>query len=374
MRYFIIAGEASGDLHGSDLVREIKLKDSEAEFVGFGGDLMQTEGVDIVKHYSDMAFMGIVAVLKNIGQIRRNFKHAYQAIDNFKPDVVILIDYPGFNLRIAKYTSQKKYKTYYYISPKVWAWKKGRVKQIKQYVDRMFTIFPFETEFYSNYDYNVDYVGNPTVDQMARVLDSDQELTLFKSSYCVDENEKIIALLPGSRKQEISRILPEMLNVVDRFKDYRFIVTGAPGIDKDYYSKFIDGYNVDLIFDETYNVLRSSSAAVVASGTATLETAVLNVPQVVVYKAELGQGALFLKNYILKIRFFSLVNIIVDREIVKELFQKEFNSIELEEQLKAILSGSGREQLLKDYEEMRDLLGVPGAPVRAAQLIIESLF
>lgn len=373
MRYFIIAGEASGDLHGSDLVREIKLKDPEAQFVGFGGDLMQTEGVDIVKHYSDMAFMGIVAVLKNLGQIRRNFKLAYEAIDSFNPDVVILIDYPGFNLRIAKYTFQKKCKTYYYISPKVWAWKKGRVKQIKKYVDRMFTIFPFETEFYSDYNYSVDYVGNPTVDQMARVKSDDQELKRFQSSYDIEEDQKIIALLPGSRKQEISRILPEMLNVVDRFKDYRFIITGAPGIDEDYYSKFIGNYKIELVFNETYSVLRSSVAAVVASGTATLETAVLNIPQVVVYKAELGQGALFLKNYILKIKFFSLVNIIVDREIVKELFQKEFNPDELEKQLKTILSGTGRDQLLTDYKEMRDRLGAPGAPVRAAKLIVESL-
>jgi len=368
MKYYIIAGEASGDLHGSNLMKELKIQDTDAEFRFWGGDLMKEQGGELVKHYRDLAFMGFAEVAMNIRTILGNISFCKKDIQSWKPDAVILIDYPGFNLRIAEFVKSLKIKVYYYVSPQIWAWKTGRVNIIKKFVDRMFVILPFEKDFYRKYGYKVDFVGHPLLDAMKDLPDLDVEK--FKSENNLD-NRKLIALLPGSRKQEIKIKLPVMLSVQKDFPDYQFVVAGAPSQEESFY-KEMGGKNLKIIFGKTYDLLRSSEAALVTSGTATLETALLNIPEVVCYKGsrisyEIG------KRVVKYIKFISLVNLIMDREVVKELIQNNLNSKNLKIELNKILSEPKRLQILNDYKELRAKLGGSGASERTAELILEDI-
>lgn len=368
MKYYIIAGEASGDLHGSNLMKEIKRKDASAEFRFWGGDLMAEQGGKPVKHYRDLAFMGFIEVVMNLRTILGNIKFCKKDIENWKPDAVILIDYPGFNLRVAEFVKSLGIKVYYYISPQIWAWKTGRVHTIKKFVDRMFVILPFEKDFYAKYDYEVDFVGHPLLDAMKDLPDLD--LGKFKSENNLDER-KIIALLPGSRKQEISVKLPIMLSVQKDFPEFQFVVAGAPSQDAGFY-KEVGGKDLKIVFGKTYDLLRSSEAALVTSGTATLETALLNIPEVVCYKGsrisyEIG------KRVVKYIDYISLVNLIMDKEVVKELIQSELNTKNLKTELTKILTEPKRSQVLNDYRELREKLGGAGASGRTAELIVEDL-
>ncbi len=368
MKYYIIAGEASGDLHGSNLMKELKRKDAQAEFRFWGGDLMQEQGGTQVKHYRDLAFMGFAEVIMNLRTILGNIKFCKKDIQEFKPDAVILIDYPGFNLRVAEFVKSLGIKVYYYISPQIWAWKTGRVHTIKKFVDKMFVILPFEKEFYAKYDYKVDFVGHPLLDAMKDLQDLDLEK--FKSENNLDER-KIIAILPGSRKQEIRVKLPIMLSVAKDFPDYQFVVAGAPSQEESFY-RDIAGNNLKIVFGKTYDLLRSAEAALVTSGTATLETALLNTPEVVCYKGgrisyEIG------KRVVKYIDYISLVNLIMNREVVKELIQSELNTKNLKSELSKILSEPKRSEILKDYKQLREKLGGSGASERTAELIVGDL-
>ncbi len=368
MKYYIIAGEASGDLHGSNLMKELKKKDPQAEFRFWGGDLMQQQGGTIVKHYRDLAFMGFSEVIMNLRTILNNIKICKKDIQEYKPDAVILVDYPGFNLRIAEFVKSLGIKVYYYISPQIWAWKTGRVHKIKKFVDKMFVILPFEKEFYAKYDFEVDFVGHPLLDAMKNL--PEMNLEKFKSEHGLD-NRKVIAMLPGSRKQEIKKKLPIMLSVEKDFPEYQFVVAGAPSLDLEFYQE-IAGNDLKIVFGKTYDLLRISEAALVTSGTATLETALLNIPEVVCYKGsrisyEIG------KRVVKYIKFISLVNLIMDREVVKELIQNELNSKNLKFELEKILTEPKRSQVLNDYKELREKLGGQGASERTAELIVEDL-
>lgn len=368
MKYYIIAGEASGDLHGSNLMKELKKKDPQAEFRFWGGDLMQQQGGTLVKHYKDLAFMGFAEVIMNLRTILGNITFCKKDIQNWKPDVVILIDYPGFNLRIAEFVKSLGIRVYYYISPQIWAWKTGRVHTIKKFVDRMFVILPFEKDFYAKYDFDVDFVGHPLLDAMKNLPDLNPEK--FRPENHLDER-KIIALLPGSRKQEIKVKLPIMLSVQKDFPEYQFVVAGAPSQDESFYRE-VAGKDLKIVFGKTYDLLRASEAALVTSGTATLETALLNTPEVVCYKGsrisyEIG------KRVVKHIEYISLVNLIMDREVVKELIQNELNTKNLKVELAKILSEPKRSQILDHYKELREKLGGAGASERTAELIIEDL-
>lgn len=368
VRYYIIAGEASGDLHGSNLMKELKMKDPQAEFRFWGGDLMEQQGGILVKHYKDLAFMGFSEVLMNLGTILKNISICKKDIQDYNPDAVILVDYPGFNLRIAEFVKNLGIKVYYYISPQIWAWKTGRVHKIKKFVDRMFVILPFEKDFYAKYDFNVDFVGHPLLDAMQDLPEIDIEK--FKSEHGLDER-KVIALLPGSRKQEIKKKLPIMLSVENDFSEYQFVVAGAPSLDVDFY-KSIAGDQIKIISNRTYDLLRISEAALVTSGTATLETALLNIPEVVCYKGsqisyEIG------KRVVKYIRFISLVNLIMDKEVVKELIQNKLNTNNLKTELAKILTVPKRSEILNIYRELREKLGGKGASERTAELIVEDL-
>ncbi len=368
MKYYIIAGEASGDLHGSNLMKELKIKDPQAEFRFWGGDLMQEQGGELVKHYRDLAFMGFAEVIMNLKTILGNIKFCKKDIQAWKPDAVILIDYPGFNLRIAEFVKSLGIKVYYYISPQIWAWKTGRVHTIKKFVDRMFVILPFEKEFYAKYDFEVDFVGHPLLDAMRDLPEID--IDKFKSENNLDER-KIIALLPGSRKQEIKAKLPIMLSVQKDFPDYQFVIAGAPSQEENFYRE-IGGKNLKIVFGKTYDLLRSSEAALVTSGTATLETALLNTPEVVCYKGsrisyEIG------KRVVKHIEYISLVNLIMDSEVVKELIQNELNPKNLKSELEKILTEPKRSQILNNYKKLREKLGGPGASERTAELMVGDL-
>lgn len=369
MKYYIISGEASGDLHGSNLMKNLKMQDPQAEFRFWGGDLMQEQGGTMVKHYRDLAFMGFAEVLMNLRTILGNISFCKKDIQNYKPDAVILIDYPGFNLRIAEFVKSLGIKVYYYISPQIWAWKTGRVHTIKKFVDRMFVILPFEKDFYAKYDFEVDFVGHPLLDAMNNLPDLDVEE--FKSRNQLDDR-KIIALLPGSRKQEIKVKLPIMLSVVKDYPDFQFIVAGAPSMEESYYREVAAGTEMKIVFGQTYDLLRSSEAALVTSGTATLETALLNTPEVVCYKGnrisyEIG------KRVVKHIDYISLVNLIMNKEVVKELIQNDLNYNNLKLELEAILNSPKRSQILKDYEDLRQKLGGAGASARTAELILTNL-
>jgi lipid-A-disaccharide synthase len=373
MKYYIITGEASGDLHASNLMKELKNEDAQAEFRFWGGDLMQAQGGEMVKHYRETAFMGFVTVLKNLKTIRSNFTLCETDLLVFAPDVLILVDYPGFNLRMAAFAKKHGIRVHYYISPKIWAWKESRVKKIKAHVDRMFTIFPFETEFYKKHNYEVSFGGNPLLDAIENRDNKEESFDQF-----VERNQlpqkPIIALLAGSRKQEIERILPVMLQVVERFPDYQFVVAAAPSITKDFYASVSKGSKLSFVYGQTYDLLQQSKAALVASGTATLETALLRIPQVVCYKMSGGSLAYRLGKMLLNIKYISLVNLVVDKFVVKELIQQYCNPQSISEELDLILNDEAyRSQMLANYDDLSQHLGGAGVSARFAKMIYEDV-
>jgi len=374
MKYFIIAGEASGDLHASCLMRELKKRDASADFAFLGGDLMAKEGGQQIIHYRDMAFMGIVNVLINLKKIRRNMEKCLHALNEFRPDAVILIDYPSFNLRVAKYVKQHlKTPVFYYISPKIWAWKTFRIKAIKRYIDGMFTILPFETEFYARYDFSTTYVGNPTKESIDEFLPTKTPLAQFAAQNGLSD-KPIVALLAGSRKQEIRGCLPKMLSVSTDFPDYQFVVAGAPGVSEDFYRQVMGGSMPKVIFGDTYNLVANSYAAIVNSGTATLETALLKTPQVVVYHVFGGVLASVLKKLVIKTRYISLVNLIADKELVSELVAHQFTRRNMIVELTKILNDKAyRQTILESYAEIDQRLLPLKAAENAAEGIINRL-
>jgi lipid-A-disaccharide synthase len=371
MKYFIIAGEQSGDLHGSNLVRELLKADKNAEIFCWGGDLMESAGAILLVHYRKMAFMGFISVIKNLGAISKNIRLCKQQINEHKPDVVIFIDYPGFNLRIAKYSKNNGYKTFYYISPKLWAWNERRVKKIKKFINRMFIIFPFEVDFYNKHDIAVEYYGNPLVDEIEKRISSFPA----KSDICEYlgiENKPVIALLAGSRRHEIKFILPEMIKAVPYFAGHQFILAGVKNIPDELYYNIIGNAPVKLIKDKTYEILYAAEAALVTSGTATLEAALYGTPQVVCYKGDFL--SMLVAWMVVKVKYISLVNLILGIEAVKELVQYDLKINALLKELKAILpSGAKREKLLSDYKVLSDKLGPPGASGRIAMEMVREL-
>lgn len=371
MKYYIIAGEASGDLHGSNLMKGLKMVDTEVNFRFWGGDLMKAQGGELVKHYRETAIMGFVEVLMNLGKIKRFFTECKQDILNYNPDVLILIDYPGFNLRMAKFAKSNGLKTYYYISPKIWAWKESRINKIKAFVDKMFVIFPFEVDYFKKHNYPVDYAGNPLLDAVQEKIDGKSSFNDFINRNNL-ENKPVIGILAGSRKQEIDRNLSTMLNIIPNYKDHQFVIAAAPSIEPDYYNKFIEGHDVKVVFNQTYDVLKYSTAALVTSGTATLETALFNVPQVVCYRA--GNLTYYIAKQFIKIKYASLVNLIMNSEVVKELLQFDMNPEKVKEELDKILFDDDyRYKMLDEYKQLREVLGGTGASERVAKLIYDYL-
>lgn len=375
MKYYLVAGEASGDLHASNLMQSLKKLDDEAQFRFFGGDLMQSKGGTLVRHYRDMAYMGIIPVVMNSRTILKNLAYCKRDIEEYSPDVVILVDYPGFNLKIARYAKGVLgIPVYYYISPKVWAWKEYRIRLLKKYVDEMLSILPFEVDFYQKHQYKVRYVGNPTLDAIAARSHKDE---VFNDFITVNnlENKPVIALLAGSRKQEIAGNLPSMLQAVAGFADgYQFIVAGAPGIDPQFYEDFTTSFPpATVLFNQTYRILAQSDAALVTSGTATLETALLGVPQVVCYRMAMPRLSYWGFRHLLHTPYISLVNLICGHEVVKELFAINFTEDNIRKELHQILHvQSYRQNMLNNYKNMKQVLGGPGASDRAAEIIFSS--
>jgi lipid-A-disaccharide synthase len=367
MKYYIIVGEASGDLHGSNLMKALLNKDSSAEIRFWGGDLMQAVGGTLVKHYKERSFMGFAEVIMNLGTILGLIKFCKKDIAEYHPDVIIFIDNSGFNLRIAKWAKAEGFKTHYYISPQVWASRAGRVKSIKRDIDAMYVILPFEKDFYKKYDYDVYFVGHPLIDAVSNRDLVDVET--FKKTYQLND-KPIIALLPGSRKQEIRKMLSVMLSVAKDFEDYQFVVAGAPSQDLSFYQSIIKSQDVAFVANRTYDLLSISHTALVTSGTATLETALFKVPQVVCYKA--NNISYQIAKRIITLNYISLVNLIMDREVVTELIQNNLNKKRLTKELKHILNPKIREQLFLDYYELEQKLGGKGASENTAKLIIEN--
>ncbi len=378
MRYYIIVGEASGDLHASHLMAALKKRDANAEFRFFGGDLMATVGGTLVKHYCDLAYMGFVPVLLHLRTIFRNMDLCKKDILAWQPDVVILVDYPGFNLDIAKFVKAKtSIPVFYYISPKIWAWKEYRIKNIKRDVAELFSILPFEVPFYEQkHGYPIHYVGNPTADEIREFSESYKEsYEVFCSANNLQSDRKIIALLAGSRKQEIKDNLPAMLDAASRYTDkYQLVVAGAPSISPDYYEKFIAGKQVSIVYNKTYPLLANSHAAIVTSGTATLETALFGVPQVVCYETPIPKVIAFLRKHLIKVKYISLVNLIADREIVTELVADTFTVDNIAGELGKVLDeGKPRNNMLNGYKEISRSLGNTKAPDNAAAIMIDIL-
>ena len=376
MKYYLIVGEASGDLHASHLMAALKVEDPQAEFRFFGGDLMAAVGGTMVKHYKELAYMGFIPVLLHLRTIFANMKRCKEDIVAWQPDVVILVDYPGFNLSIAKFLRAKTHiPVYYYISPKIWAWKEYRIKNIKRDVDELFSILPFEVEFFEDkHHYPIHYVGNPTVD----------EVTLFRAEHpetfdgFVRENnldsKPIIALLAGSRKQEIKDHLPDMLRAASAFPEYQLVLAGAPGISPDYYHEYVGDAKVKILFGQTYRLLQQAEAALVTSGTATLEAALFRVPQAVCYHTPIGKVISFLRRHILTVKYISLVNLIANREVVKELVADTMTVEQARAELERILYDKDyRQRMLHGYEYMAARLGDAGAPKRAAKKMVRLL-
>ncbi|WP_223032819.1 lipid-A-disaccharide synthase [Hanstruepera marina] len=369
MKYYIIAGEASGDLHGSNLMKALLKEDVNASFRFWGGDLMANVSNDLVKHYRDLAFMGFVEVVMNLRTITKNLAFCKTDIEAFNPDVIIFIDYPGFNLRIAKWAKQKDYRTHYYISPQIWAWKENRIHDIKRDVDKMYVILPFEKDFYEKkHNYPVEFVGHPLIDAIANREQVDE--FSFRAEHGLSD-KPIIALLPGSRKQEIKKMLSVMLSIVEYYRDYQFVIAGAPSQEYDFYKQFIKTTNVHFISNKTYDLLSVSTAALVTSGTATLETALFKVPQVVCYKGswisyQIGKR-------VVNLDYISLVNLIMDREVVTELIQDTFTKKRLKNELDALLDVKNRERLFLDYFDLEKKLGGKGASEKTAQLIYDTI-
>jgi len=369
MKYYIIAGEASGDLHGSNLIKALKKCDSSADIRCWGGDLMQEAGGTLAKHYKEMAFMGFLEVIKNISTIFKNIDFCKEDIVRFKPDTIIFIDFSGFNLRIAKWAKQKGYSTNYYISPQVWASRSGRVEKIKKYIDHMYVILPFEKAFYKKYGFEVTFVGHPLLDAISNAditpLDS------FCSKNLLDKNKPIIALLPGSRKQEVEKMLEVMLSVTADFSEYQFVIAGTPSLNTAFYQKFLSKKNINFVSNQTYDLLAHAHAALVTSGTATLETALFKVPQVVCYK---GNWVSYqIAKRIITLDYISLVNLIMDKEVVKELIQGELTTKNLRRELSKILDGKHRENILHDYAALIKKLGSSGASENAARMIVQNM-
>lgn len=377
MKYYIIVGEASGDLHASHLMASLKKEDSQAEFRFIGGDLMQAVGGTLVKHYRDMAYMGFIPVLLHLRTIFANMAYCKRDIVEWKPDALILVDYPGFNLDIAKYIhSTTNIPIYYYISPKIWAWKEWRIKAIKRDITALFSILPFEVPFFEQkHGYPIHYVGNPTADEV-RTFSKEYKET--KEEFCdrnnLDKNKPIIALLAGSRKQEIKDNLPMMIQTASQFADYQMVLAGAPSINDDYYNKYVEDSNVKLVHNDTYALLSHSTCALVTSGTATLETALFGVPQVVCYKTPIPRFMRWAFNHILKVKYISLVNLVADREVVPELFADKFTFNDITHHLSLILpGGDGREAMLRGYDEVKAKLGNDVAPDNAAKTMVALL-
>ena len=372
MKYYLIAGEASGDLHASRLMQALKQQDAEAQFRFFGGDLMTAVGGERVRHYRELAYMGFVPVLMHLPTILRNMKMCKQDISQWNPDVVILIDYPGFNLKIAQYVKAHRIcPVYYYISPKIWAWKEYRIKNIKRDVDELFSILPFEVGFFEKkHHYPIHYVGNPTAQEVREFL-ANGKLGIRNEKW----DKPVIALLAGSRKQEIKDNLPAMIQATSHLADcYDLVLAGAPSIEPDYYAQFLEGSAVRLVMNETYPLLSKATAALVTSGTATLETCMFRVPQVVCYETPLPQLIGFLKRHIIKVKYVSLVNLIANREVVRELVAETFSADNIRRELEAILpNGAKRQQMLSDYEEVHRLLGESKAADEAARQMINLL-
>lgn len=369
MKYYIIAGEASGDLHGSNLMKALYKEDNNAEIRFWGGNLMQEVGGTLVNHYRDLAFMGFAEVVMNLKTILNNIKFCKKDIETFNPDVIIFIDYPGFNMRIAKWAKEKGIKTHYYIAPQIWAWKENRIKAVKRDFDKLFVILPFEKEFFEvKHGFPVEFVGHPLIDAIHDRKKTDE--TQFRKENQLDERP-IIALLPGSRKQEISKMLEVMLSVTDDFKEYQFVIAGAPSQEFEFYKQFLKTKNIKFISNKTYDLLSIATAAMVTSGTATLETALFKVPEVVCYK---GNWASYqIAKRIITLKYISLVNLIMDKEVVTELIQNDFNKKRLKEELAKLLKPKNRTRILEDYDLLENKLGGIGASEKTAKLIISDL-
>ena len=375
MNYYLIVGEASGDLHASHLMAALKEEDPRAEFRFFGGDMMAAVGGTMVKHYKELAYMGFIPVLLHLRTIFANMKRCKEDIVAWSPDVVILVDYPGFNLDIAKFVHAKtKIPVYYYISPKIWAWKEYRIKNIRRDVDELFSILPFEVEFFEGHQYPIHYVGNPTVDEVTAFKAANPETFADFISDNELADKPIIALLAGSRKQEIKDNLPDMIRAASAFPDYQLVLAAAPGISPEYYAEFVKGTNLQVIFGRTYRLLQQADVALVTSGTATLETALFRVPQVVCYHTPVGKLVSFLRKHILKVKFISLVNLIAGREVVRELVADTMTVENMRNELKRLLFQEDyRRKMLDGYEEMARLLGPAGAPRHAAREMVKLL-
>jgi lipid-A-disaccharide synthase len=367
MKYYIITGEASGDLHGSNLIKQIKKKDSNAIIRCWGGDLMESEGGTIVKHIKDLAFMGFWEVLLNLRSVLNNLSFCKKDIILFNPDTIIYIDYPGFNLRIAKWAKNYSFNNQYYICPQVWAWKENRVKIIRKCIDSLYVILPFEKNYFKNkHSLNVEYVGHPLVEHVLKIKKNPS----FIKKNNFDQKKEIITLMPGSRQQEIKKILPIFINVIKNFKSYQFAIAAAPSIDSKFYLSLLKNNNVKIIHNNTYNLLTHSKAALVASGTATLETALLKIPQLVCYKT--SPISYFIAKRLVKLNYISLVNLILNKEVVKELIQKNCNVKKITKELKELLLRKNN-SIIKDYESLIKTLGSNKASKKTSQLIIDSI-
>lgn len=367
----MIAGEASGDLHGANLMKALLTENSTIDFRFWGGDLMQKTAGKPVKHIQELAFMGFVEVLLNLKTILTNIQFCKQDILKYKPDAIVLIDYPGFNLRIAEWAKSQNIKVYYYISPQVWAWKQNRVHKIKRFVDEMFVILPFEKNFYQKFDFDVEYVGHPLLDAIEQYKETEFSPQTFREKWNLGE-KPVIALLPGSRKQEVNVKLPIMLKALKGMDQYEFIIAAAPSLDESFYAPLIAGSNIRIIYDATYDILGISEAALVTSGTATLETALLNVPEVVCYKG--SPISYVIAKKLIKIKYISLVNLIMDREVVVELIQSECNEKRIREELNLIIEGGTRRQgVLESYQELRNILGGGGASKQVARSLLKTI-
>jgi len=373
MKYYIIAGEASGDLHASNLIKELKTIDNTSVFRCWGGDLMQEQGGVLVKHYKDLAFMGFIEVIANLRTILNNIDFCKKDIASFLPDAIILIDYPGFNLRIADWAHKKGIKVFYYISPQVWAWHQSRVVKMKKVIDRLFVILPFEKDFFKAHGMEVDFVGHPLLDAIENHSIEKANANIPDVFDSLNKQEKpIIALLPGSRKQEVKAMLPLMIEMAKDYPQYKFIIAGVNTLSDKFYHQIIDKETIDIVYGQTYNLLKASYAALVTSGTATLEAGLLNVPQVVCYKGNLI--SYLIARRILKVKYISLVNLIMDKAVIKELIQNDFNISALKYEFEKITNNElFRKQLENDYAQLKVKLGGRGASAKTAQLIVESL-
>ena len=368
MKYYIIAGEASGDLHGASLIKEIKSSDLNAKVRCWGGDLMKNAGGELIKHYKNLSFMGFWEVLKNISIIFKNLNFCKKDITYFEPDVIIYIDYPGFNLQIAKWARKKGYKNHYYISPQVWAWKENRINSMRINIDYLYVILPFEKDFFEKkHKYQVNYVGHPLMEHIPNKILKNG----FAAKIGLSPNRPIITFLPGSRKQEINKVLPEFIKIQNQFLDYQFVIAGAPGRDIRDYEKILVNCSIPVIFNETYNLIQASKAALVTSGTATLETALLGVPQIVCYKS--SYLSYLIAKVIVKLKYISLVNIIMNKQVVEELIQNNCNSKNIASSLKNILSKKKSDQIKNEYKKLYQILDKGGASKITSNLILERI-